>query len=409
MKRDILEDKLNKTLYGLEAEPSPELWDRVAKSLEQKPALAPKTPLLRRKAFGVAASVAVAAAIFVGIFIIRDIDNQSQFPETVKKIAEIKLPEPKKEEPHKVKIEVAEKEINTKGKIVLASTSSVIAENEPIKIIIPEKLETPQEIVVVEKQQNSSSSLFDNSQEITSAETSLQIVPVQAMPSIAQQIDRPKSSFLKRVAVSVFGSSHASFGFENASYSTSDMSSWFRGTNSTDNLYTTIKHLRPITFGVNAICILKNDLSIESGLLFTGTRSEGSGSTSATNYSVECRQIYMGIPLAIKYNFSNSEKLRFYSSLGFMVERGIYGELDTNMSRIYTGISESNTQKVKFSGVVASVNAGIGVEYRVMNSLGIYAEPTINYYPDASSFATNFISENPFYFGIKAGLRIKVK
>ena len=98
-----------------------------------------------------------------------------------------------------------------------------------------------------------------------------------------------------------------------------------------------------------------------------------------------------------------SDKWNFYVNGGGMVEKGVRATYTMTTSN---GSKESANSSIK--GLQYSVNAGMGVEYEVGNSVGLYAEPNGAYYFH-SKIPTSIRTDQPFQFQLQVGIRIHIK
>ena len=70
---------------------------------------------------------------------------------------------------------------------------------------------------------------------------------------------------------------------------------------------------------------------------------------------------------------------------------------------------ELNTkEKVLSNKLQWSVNSAIGIEYRVSDFIGIYAEPGIDYYFKNSSELETIYKDRPFSFNLRLGVRLNI-
>lgn len=108
---------------------------------------------------------------------------------------------------------------------------------------------------------------------------------------------------------------------------------------------------------------------------------------------------YLGVPLTLYWNIINTEKLNFYVDGGGMIEKGLQSKCsikDLNDKVSY------RTEKI--SGVQWSANLGLGFEYRFIDFLGIYLDPTITYFFDTDQpFSVR--TSQPLQFKMELGFR----
>lgn len=168
-----------------------------------------------------------------------------------------------------------------------------------------------------------------------------------------------------------------------------------------------IDHHLPVRFGLAFAMPLTERLSIGSGLTYTHLTSdtfEGS-----THSYVDGRQTlhYIGVPINLSYNVLTIGQLGVYASGGAMVEKAVHGRI--RQSFILNGTEYSTTTAHAPLPWQFSLNLGVGLQYRISPTLGIYTEPGLSYYlPDNSSLRTIY-SDKPLNFSLNLGLRFTLQ
>lgn len=171
-----------------------------------------------------------------------------------------------------------------------------------------------------------------------------------------------------------------------------------------------MKHDYPISAGISVSIPITDRLSIQTGLTYTYMKSDGSvgkSEGSPTYTEVEQKMHYLGIPVALKYDFLTAGRFVLYGSAGGSVEKCISGKrsesLITNGKEIY-----HNKFTERGKGLQTSVGASLGAEFRISNTFGIYVEPGVSYFFKNSNQPESYRTENPLNFSAKAGLRINL-
>lgn len=134
----------------------------------------------------------------------------------------------------------------------------------------------------------------------------------------------------------------------------------------------------PITLGVGLRFYLLPRFSMATGVdvsllsrSFTGQYNTASGSSEGGNVSHD--MLYIGIPFNFYYDIFASERMKFYTYAGAEAEYCI-----SNRYTLHT------TPKITQSSVVRkpmfSVAAGLGVEFALSKTIGLYLDPGIRYY-----------------------------
>lgn len=167
----------------------------------------------------------------------------------------------------------------------------------------------------------------------------------------------------------------------------------FRGTNPDMGLAARskipLKHHTPIRFGVMVDKRISRHFSLQTGLTYTLLQSEPIQEEAINSY-IQTLQ-YIGIPLKLNYHMYNRNKVTIYWSNGAEVERCVSAKLDN--------------KSFNLSNLQWSVNSAIGVQYKILPKIAVYAEPGISYFFNDGSQVETIHSEKPlnidFHFGLK--------
>ena len=153
----------------------------------------------------------------------------------------------------------------------------------------------------------------------------------------------------------------------------------------------------PVSFGLGVRFYIAKRLSIGTGLdysiltrTFTGKFSDVSGSVLHTMH-------YIGVPVNLYYDVIGTDKVKFY----------VYGgaEAEYCLSNSYTLFASPNiVKRSPVSRPQFSVGAGLGVEFRLSDRLGLYLDPSARYYFQCSQ-PKNIRTDKPFMADFDAGLR----
>ncbi len=170
---------------------------------------------------------------------------------------------------------------------------------------------------------------------------------------------------------------------------------------------TTVQHFQPVNFGLTLKYNLNEKWSLASGLTYSLLSSRLHSGSGNYHYDDNQRLHYLGIPLNVAYNFWQTNKFAGYISSGMLVEKNIAGSLSSNYY-IDNRLESTAKESISSKQLQWSVNSAIGIEYRVSDFMGIYAEPGVAYYFKNSSEIETFYKENPFNFNLRVGLRFSI-
>jgi len=169
----------------------------------------------------------------------------------------------------------------------------------------------------------------------------------------------------------------------------------------TPNDFTDIVHHAPVSFGIVGRKNLGNDMSIESGLVYTYLFStfENQG---VQHSDAKMHLHYIGVPLNLIIQVIKKPKWEMYFSAGGMMEKGIRSIYVQNE---YWGNQVITTRaETKIDGFQWSLNTAFGASYKLQRNLGIYFEPKISYYLENNQ-PMSARTQQPFTVGLNAGLR----
>lgn len=160
------------------------------------------------------------------------------------------------------------------------------------------------------------------------------------------------------------------------------------------------KYSLPLNLGVQFQFLLKNNMALGIGVNYTMLRSTYDCLINKKSFNVKQALHYIGIPVNIYGQIVDRNNFSFYLNAGAAVEKGIravyhlksYDQAERNSSPI--------------DGVHFSVNAGMGVEYKLNNTLGLYLEPNIVYHMN-SDVPRSIRTDQPLQVEAELGFRFR--
>ena len=164
-------------------------------------------------------------------------------------------------------------------------------------------------------------------------------------------------------------------------------------------------HAAPLRVGVTASYGLSKHLNLVSGLNWTYLKSdfeESAGSMCTITYQ---DLGYLGVPLRLEAAANVWRGLWVYAGAGGMVEKGLMGKSSTN-TWVDSQLAESvDNPKPDMGGLLWSVGANAGAEYRYSSHFGLYCTPGIEYHFDNGSTVRSAYTEKPLHWNVNLGLR----
>ena len=177
--------------------------------------------------------------------------------------------------------------------------------------------------------------------------------------------------------------------------------------NSSNEISSTVKNWQPIQVGVSVAYSFTDRLSIESGLTYSCLVSDLSSGTPSGNYDIRQTLHYIGLPLALRYDFLKIKGFSLYASAGGQMEKCVAGKTRTDYFVDGKKVSSENG-RIMVEPLQWSVNAYVGAQYSFNRLVGLYIEPGSAYYFRNSSPVNCIYSERPFNFSFRAGLRFSL-
>lgn len=166
-----------------------------------------------------------------------------------------------------------------------------------------------------------------------------------------------------------------------------------------------IRHKVPVTFGLSVYRSLGKRWGIGTGLNYTKLTSELHSGSDNNYIKGEQSVHYIGVPVQINYNVIQKGRVTGYITGGALVEKPVSGSLTTTYV-VNDQIKETSKEKLENKSVQLSVNTGVGVQLKVIDKFGIYAEPGIGYHFKANNDLNTVYKEKPLQFNIKFGIRL---
>ncbi len=166
-----------------------------------------------------------------------------------------------------------------------------------------------------------------------------------------------------------------------------------------------IRHKVPVTFGLSLYYNLGKRWGIGTGLNYTKLSSE-LHSGSDNNYIKGDQTIhYIGLPVQVNYNVIRKGRFTGYITGGALVEKPISGSVTTSYI-VNDEVKESSKERLDHKPFQFSVNAAAGLQLKIVDKIGVYAEPGIGYHFKEENAPNTIYKEKPLHFNMKFGIRV---
>ena len=164
-------------------------------------------------------------------------------------------------------------------------------------------------------------------------------------------------------------------------------------------------HAAPLRVGVTAAWELTPHLNLVSGLNWTYLNSEFEETASPIRTVVGQDLGYLGVPLRLEAGFHVWKGLWLSAGAGGMVEKGLLSSSWTNTWVDGQMAETIKNPKPDTGGLLWSVGAAAGAEYRFSPSLGLYFTPGIEYHFDNGAEVRSAYTEKPLHWNVNLGVR----
>lgn len=163
-------------------------------------------------------------------------------------------------------------------------------------------------------------------------------------------------------------------------------------------------HKLPVKVGMGVSWRLSRLVAVETGLSYSYLKSDITYGGFPKRHASQSLH-YVGIPVGVRLIPLSWNNLNLYVSAGVMTEKCVAGKLtdsgDYNRHHFdYEGASDRPWQ--------FSVNAGVGIQYDITRSLGVFVQPGVSYYFDDGSHLRNAYSDHPCNFELNLGFRFTI-
>ena len=155
-------------------------------------------------------------------------------------------------------------------------------------------------------------------------------------------------------------------------------------------------HRQPVSVGLTLSYRLADRLSLTTGAVYTWQSSEFINVLPATQIVTEQKLHYLGIPLSLRYQLWQHRRLSVYLAAGAQADFNVGSKLTTD------GVGQS----APHDRCQWSAGGSLGVAYRLVPEISLYAEPGVKHYFDNGSQVANFFKDQPTSFSMQLGVRV---
>ena len=171
----------------------------------------------------------------------------------------------------------------------------------------------------------------------------------------------------------------------------------------TDKIVRKSHHYVPVNFSLALKYRRNNRFALETGLSYSRLKSEFEMGSNGNTINEQQIIHYFGIPVKGFYNIYNRKAWSLYGSFGVTTEIPLYSPLNT--SYYLHGKLEATDKTTIHAPWQWSVGTGLGLQYNFTPNIGLFAEPSLQYYIPTGTQIETYRTEHPFMFSLPIGIR----
>ena len=170
-----------------------------------------------------------------------------------------------------------------------------------------------------------------------------------------------------------------------------------------DKILRTSHHSMPFTWSLALRYKLSNRFGLESGLSYSRLTSDFKMGADGNVIREQQTIHYLGIPIKGIYNMCANKRWGLYGSLSVTMEIPVHSPLTT--SYYLHGALEATEKTTLRAPWQWSLGTGLGLQYNFTPSVGLFVEPSLQYYFPMGSNVETYRTEHPFTFSLPLGIR----
>jgi len=170
-----------------------------------------------------------------------------------------------------------------------------------------------------------------------------------------------------------------------------------------DKILRTSHHQMPVTWSLALKYRLGNRFGLESGLSYSRLTSDFEMGADGNTIREQQTIHYLGIPVKGIYNIYDRKMWSLYGSLGLTTEVPVHSILHSDY--YVNGQYEVSDKAIIRAPWQFSITFGLGLQFHLTPSVGIFAEPSLQYYIPTRSGIETYRTEHPFTFSLPLGIR----
>ena len=168
------------------------------------------------------------------------------------------------------------------------------------------------------------------------------------------------------------------------------------------------RHAAPLRTGITVGYGLTDHLSLVSGLTWTYLNSDFSEKAGSIGSLTAQDLGYLGIPLRLEGGTNLWKGIWLHAGIGGMVEKGLMASSRTRTLLEGQQLEWKDNPAPDTGGLLWSVGASAGAEFRYGPVFGLYVSPGIEYHFDNGSSVRSAYTEKPLHWTVNIGVRFHI-
>ena len=162
-------------------------------------------------------------------------------------------------------------------------------------------------------------------------------------------------------------------------------------------------HQMPVTWSLALKYRLNHRFALESGFSYSRLNSDFEMGADGNIIREQQAIHYLGIPVKGIYNMYSRQRWGLYGSVGMTTEIPIHSTLHSDF---YVNGQYEVSDKATFRAPwQLSTTLGLGLQYNFTPNIGLFAEPSLQYFIPMKTDIETYRTEHPFTFSLPLGIR----
>ena len=170
-----------------------------------------------------------------------------------------------------------------------------------------------------------------------------------------------------------------------------------------DKILRTSHHHMPVTWSLALRYRPTRRFGWETGLSYSHLTSDFEMGENENIIREQQTVHYVGIPVKGIYNVYDTRRWSLYGSLGVAVDIPVRASVRSDY--YVQGLFEATDKTSIRAPWQFSTTFGIGLQYHLTPTIGLFAEPSLQYYIPTKSDIETYRTEHPFSFSLPLGIR----